>query len=372
MKKLLNASVVALLLAVTLGGCGSSEISVSSETQVITSIPVSEVSVSKEDTAESNESSVSEEQNNNEENDKTENDEKEVISNSEAKNLLNAFLNSEVKCRFKYGTDDSSYDVNELIAAYADRCGGFEDKYNALSALYGFIDCGMDGIEELVLAVDYEPVDDTMGLEDVGEYFFLQVENGEVVIFDTEESYYRTCVNVYDSGLVIVGGSMGAAAYDNTYYILSADGEKFFLCSMTDYYIPYEPYISYSDISDDLRPDDYPIYSGASGYIFPEDLIESDYLVKRLNFTDYLTLPHNGAFDAYPGYTIRNIFFIGDSEGQNTEIPASYMKYYEDMGLEIHNYSECTSMIRNHIEELGFDLSITNGEAVAWSALSLG
>lgn len=253
---------------------------------------------------------------------------------AEKENLYEAFLNGNaVTGRYWFGEFcDYGYKLSDLI----DTAEEYEytteiDRANCVS--YRYVDCGADGIHELLVTVDY-----VCGWYNAQTYFLIKDFNGKLYITYSEESWYRHFIEIEDDGEVTTSFSNGAFDHEYIKGFLNANGvyTNLYRCNIQD-----------------LRPDigNYKYYDENNKY----HVIEF--------YTDGLDVP-------YKDFSIMEIY-IGDSaspvytysvwneNGTDTTTEANFedtdrivriMNYY---GLKVFAHSEIEEMVFGTAEQMG-------------------
>ena len=146
--------------------------------------------------------------------------------------LYEAFLNGNaVAGHYWYGEfDDCGHTVSYLIDTAANDSYTTDiDRDNCLS--YRYIDCGADGEQELLVAVDYY-----CGWYDAKTYYLIKDFGGKLYITSSMDSWYRHFVQIKDNGEVTISYNNGA--YDREYIkgFYNAEGKYtcLYICNTVD------------------------------------------------------------------------------------------------------------------------------------------
>lgn len=264
----------------------------------------------------------------------SENSEADSKTPSDSMSLYEAFLNGNaVTGRYWFGEFcDYGYKLSDLI----DTAEEYEytteiDRANCVS--YRYVDCGADGIPELLVTVDY-----VCGWYNAQTYFLIKDFNGKLYITYSEESWYRHFIEIEDDGEVTTSFSNGAFDHEYIKGFLNANGvyTNLYRCNIQD-----------------LRPDigNYEYYDENNKY----HVIEF--------YTDGLDVP-------YKDFSIMEIY-IGDSASpvytysvwnendtdttteanfEDTDRIVRIMNYY---GLKVFAHSEIEEMVFGTAEQMG-------------------
>lgn len=284
-----------------------------------------------------------------------------------------AFLDNREECVYR----EQEYYMNDLFIFMKNKLTvEYSIDMTVRYAMYGYIDAGTDGIPELAISVSYVEDEDDSIFGPCVRVFLIRFDGEELTVFGEEESYYRLETDIMNNGYVVSGGSNGAASYDWNRYFYNAEGNKVYLVHENYEFVEKEPYISYFQISDELRPDNYPMFQWEteSGLMFPDAALESGmFIVNTVNFNNYEDAIAEGYESGYDNYLKANMFFISDENGDDIEIPEAYLNYYKEMGLNVYNSSEYPGMLEEHIRELGYDGNIIyGGSFIEWTEISVG
>lgn len=359
-RRLLSVTALFLVLTLGLAGCGKAG---SDKDLDGTVSAISDTKTEKENTP--NES------NNNE----TSTSLSESVTQTEPENhsvmdIWEEFLDYKSKCLVN---ETEMMDLNEVFHYYCENEKAMENESFYIStAGYAFIDCGGDGVEELVVNLRLDAPEDSWGFGPVDDYIFFRYDGEKIVLFAEAQSYYRTGFTVFDNGLTAYGGSNGAASYGYTYSVLTGDGDLVFAFEISDTYTEGRPFISYFEIAESLRPEDYPMFDWQADQLFPNDVTGTDYLMRSLFTVDRATIIEEAGMEAYETSLLNTQYFAADENGDVVEIPESYLEYYRSIGIELRSISEFDAIIERRMFDLGFDSSILEGQAVDWTYISMG
>ena len=110
-----------------------------------------------------------------------------------------------------------SYTMDEIVSALE----GSTDYKKASDTTYTMIDCGSDGIPEMLTETFFDP--------EFTLYMIIKDINGELVICFDQDAWSRSEVQVEADGKISSGGSGGAAIHIVDYAFVDAKGDyKFF------------------------------------------------------------------------------------------------------------------------------------------------
>lgn len=230
-------------------------------------------------------------------------------------------------------------------------------------ASYAYIDCGNDGIPELLLRLSYGNYDELQ------EYLIFGFDGEKIYFSASETGFYRTEVCVNSCGYIYSGGSSGAASYGYNYYFINEKGERVFLYSINTTLGLSEAYIPYSDIAEADRPAKYPLS------VAPAE--DDGVCVETVSFTEYQPaeiLPdEDGSIDlsADDEYCRTKFFsFYDNRTGEYAEPSEKFAGIYDELGLKYYTPEDCTDIVLKHVAELGVTDEIRNAPLPEWEDLS--
>lgn len=272
--------------------------------------------------------------------------EKDLNTPEAVKEAFENFMYNDGTAYCKIGNSEAKdYTLEQMIEAETEVLK--EEWYNedlySTEKYYDYIDCGLDGIEELVIEVEYcvNPDYDTDLLD---KYFIFKVFDGKVTLIDMEEGYCRSCINISKAGGIESCGSGGANLHCYSYSFIDADGEKVFDYSLNMYTDLDRALAPYYDIPGSIRPDDYPYEN--YNYSSDEIGIECD----EYNFIefDYETYEND-----YDSYLSGNMFVFIDKNGNDVPVPEQYALFYDEHGIGYYTTDEMTKILSDHENEIG-------------------
>lgn len=258
-------------------------------------------------------------------------DVKESLSGEE---LYNAFMNGEVKVVYhnlsneegdslkNYLEEGKEYDINEIIKNIEDN-----QKTVVKDPEYVFIDCGEDGITELLVKIEFEEAASlSMILKDI---------DGELRICYSGEEWVRNDLSVSDIGIISSAGSGGATVhgYDNAF--VNADGEYKFFYSCSTEGNPYSYYANTSDNSYEV--------------ISFEDL-DTEYFMINC----YCVKDDNGIPTYYYNYDMLDEDYNIITTDDDFDSSNPYMKKFIDAGITVYTKAEIDDIMAKRVEEIGY------------------
>lgn len=330
MKKKLTALLCIITLAVSLFGCNKS---VSPEEVNTTESALGELLTTESPSSEDEPETESEMESATEENN--------------VGGLYEAFLFEDAKsnCTLENG-DAGEYSLVELIEYYdnyfeSEFGGEGEDSILPQEKMYGYIDCGLDGTDELVVYQRY----DWVGCDEFCCYFIFNAVDGHVNLIDQERHSSRGYVEINQAGVITSGGSNGASSHSYDISFINAEGKLITDFKSETYSSLPKALAPYYCIPDNIRPADYPmdLYSYGDDYSF---------YCEAYTFESY---DYYGDMDedSYNSFLSSYFYCFYDSEGNDVEPDSSYKGFYDEHGIAYYTQEEITQIIADHEKEMG-------------------
>ena len=258
-----------------------------------------------------------------------------------------AFINGEEKvlCNVLRGKEQE-YSLDELLSVWEDWWGLDEFEYS-----YGFIDCGNDGVPELVIKQC------VLDWDNFNNYVIIKKKDGQLETI----AYYEGSLNKYGVNSVI----------DNEYRFIDADGNDIFI-----YSIDYEGGLGETWVEGSMLPSvglptDYPqerrktisdLYGGEYEELIPYGDIE-----RRLySFKESPLTTTGSAWESYKKQQI----IVFTKNGEDIAPDEKYSKIYSDIGVEVCNNSQIEEKIQARLLELGISEEVYLAEEPDWIPLS--
>ena len=257
------------------------------------------------------------------------------------------FLNDETEAMVSYLYTD--YLEFEKVYTYSDMLQAINDAVDedwgdgrkVTEVDYAMIDCGNDGYPEMALFMtiangNYDPL---------YEYYIFKFYNGNLLIIDSYNAYYRSMgeLNIY--GVFYTYGSGGANRGYESYQRCNKDGIHEFIysrsiesdigeASIVGYQIP-----SYIDL-----PEDYPQYHETAGNI----------ICYSYSFEEY-SYENDGDDDYYNQYLDQFVYVFTDRQGEIVYPDEEYQKIYDQCGFTITDFEGVNKIIDGRLNELGME-----------------
>jgi hypothetical protein len=241
------------------------------------------------------------------------------------------------------------YTFQQLAEITCDGIGNMEQQGFMGDITYSFIDCGMDGIPELALCIEY--------IENYGEwtmqyeqYYIIKAYDDGLRIIDSTYTAYRTYSSIYESGIITSGGSDSAASWGFSHRLLDKDGNKVFL--FDEYYTSMlgECVIPSYMLPKDKIPEGYP-----DGFEFSENGYDlAMYSTKEIMYDS----------PTYEADKIDRIFVFSDIEGKDASPEEAYLDLYADMGVTLYTQDQWDAFLDTYLQTLGIPESVQNATEV--------
>ena len=237
---------------------------------------------------------------------------------------------------------DSEYTLDDVMksinAAYDEFFG---PGYKAIVEVdYAFIDCGNDGVPEMALCVvgDSEERNDEMN-----DYYIVKKIDGELLVVDYFEAYYRSWGELNKYGVFLGSGSGGASLHINDYKRVNAAGEHEFIYSCETEFAMKEAMLYGVDIPSDIElPEGYP-------YI-PDDTGEIEREKYSFVQSEEIFIDESPELDAY----LRQLMYVfHDARGNQIFPSEENQKIYSEAGILITDDATMKQRISDRLSELG-------------------
>lgn len=230
-----------------------------------------------------------------------------------------------------------SYTMDEIAKALenADEYSGFK---LSSDIQYSNIDCGQDGIPELLVVAPFTDSQAPDG-EEYQLYMIIKAIDGELVICFDQDSWSRSGVTVNDDGTIDGDGSGGAAVHVSDYSFVDGNGDYKF------YYGVEETLTLYGD---------YYAYTSPSNYItISTDGLDSDHLGVR----DYYFDPDYDKRDHYYEYFVIDDNFNDVTTDADYDDSNELKKRFTEAGITTYTKSEMEKMRGDRASEIGYPRS---------------
>ncbi len=307
----------------------------------------------------------------------TSEDGSEEASKEEEKNgslrgeeLYDAFMNGDVKVVYNKLSDESGdalkdyledgkeYSINEIVKCAEE--GEYTSRTISGDPKSTFIDCGEDGVKELLVKMDFGASSSlSMILKDF---------DGELRICYSGESWDRSELSISDTGMISSAGSGGATVHGYDEAFVNADGEyKFFYSSTTEgdpySYYAYTSDDDYEELSfDDLDTEFFEINSycvkddnGHSTYYYNYDMLDEDYNIITTEADLSASNPYMKKFTAagITVYTQDKIDDILTKKAEEIEYPGGYKSVASAEDDNSEKQYGITLVSKEHVDSSG-------------------
>ena len=280
--------------------------------------------------------------------------------------LYTKYLNNEyiatLNCNLYNAAQGEELTISDMIYGEADALKDYGEFF--LNNVYiSFIDCGLDGEEELLIAAEYiTPGEYNDYIE---EQFIVKAYDQELKVLSEDETFYRYETTIYNSGLIVYQGSGSAFEQYYRYEYMNPDGERVYLFS-EDYTMGLaEAVIPYYDLPSDAIPDyeAYPEYAEADGIS-----------LSVYNFGQYEADDYDE--EIYEEFIRGNMFVFYNVEGENCYPEEPYAAMYKNAGVKIYDTDTMMDMIDEMVAEKGVtdeiadalpaELTLLDSETIEW------
>ena len=249
-------------------------------------------------------------------------------------NIYESFMNGDVKVKYQnlpskggdalsdYLEDGKEYDINEII-----KC--IENDHNTVDGdhKYCYIDCGEDGIKELLVKLDLGASSSLS--------FILKEFDGKLKICYSGEAWERSELSISDTGMISSAGSAGATAHGGDFAFVNADGDyKFFYSSMTEG-DPYS-YYAYNEAGDMVT-------------VKFEGLETEHFMITRYYIED-----ENGVDHPYYTYDMLDEDYSIITTDECFDESNPYMQRFIEAGIKVYKQNEIDEMLTKKAEEISY------------------
>ncbi|MBO5620494.1 MAG: hypothetical protein J5959_02555 [Butyrivibrio sp.] len=216
-----------------------------------------------------------------------------------------------------------SYTMDEIISALE----GATDYKKSSDPTYTTIDCGSDGVQELLVQTSFDP--------EFTLYMIIKDINGELTICFDQDGWSRSDVQVETDGTVMSSGSGGANVHVWDQAFIDADGEYHFYYGCEETLTLYDSYYlydkaDYKEMSVDGLDVD---HIGIRDYYFEPDYED------RTHYYEYFMLDDN----------YNDITTDADYDDSNP-VKARFKEY----GVDTYSAAQIKDMLDSRAAEIGY------------------
>ena len=223
--------------------------------------------------------------------------------------------------------DGKSYTVDEIIKA-CETASGFYNEDGNPNVTYRDIDCGQDGVPELLVNIEFgASVNLTMIVK--------EIDNELVVCFDQDggERYY---VEVSDNGVIEASGSSAANVHSVDYSYVDGNGDYHFYYGVEETLTLYDEFYAYTSGLDYVT---IPVEGLDADHIGIRDYyFEADY-EKRNHMFNYFTLNDN-----YEDVTT-------DADYDDSNL---LKQRFKEAGITTYTAAEMEQKLKDRAAEIGY------------------
>jgi hypothetical protein len=216
-----------------------------------------------------------------------------------------------------------SYTMGEIISALE----GSTDYKKASDTTYTMIDCGSDGIPEMLTETFFDP--------EFTLYMIIKDIDGELVICFDQDAWSRSEVQVEADGKISSGGSAGAAVHIMDYAYVDAKGDyKFF-------YGCEETLTLYNDIY---------LYDKTDYQVLPVDGLDVDHIGIRDYYfeADYEQRTH------YYEYFMINDNYEDVTTDADYEDSNPVKQKFSECGVKTYTHADIEALLNARAADIGY------------------
>lgn len=248
--------------------------------------------------------------------------------------LYEAFMNGDVKVVYNnlsneigdalkdYLEDGKEYGLDEII-----KCTEDKSMTSVGDPKYVFIDCGEDGVKELLVKLEFE------GRTSLS--MILKDMDGDLKICYSGEEWERSELSISDTGMISSSGSGGATVHGYDASFVNAEGEyKFFYSCYTD-----------------GNPSNYYAYVSDEKY---EEISFADLDTEYFMINRYCVQDDNGNSTYYYSYDMLDEDYNVVTTDADYDASNPYRKKFTDAGIKIYTKSEIDNILAKVAGEIGY------------------
>ena len=277
-----------------------------------------------------------------------------------------AFAGDEALCvsdidETDYFRKGNRYSLSDIIDTYLKLENQYSSDYpvELYDATYAYIDCGMDGMYELTVNLNYG----RNGYGDYGQRIYLvKYADDEVHLFADDFYGYRSSLEINKYGYVTRSGSGGAALYVWDKYYFDKDCNRIYLYGVNEHLGMEYARIPKYYIRDGYNRTDYPDDD------YADDDDDEGYEVYAANYYECPQVEDPDA-DFYELFYKDNMYAFLDGRGNPARPDRDMIEFYEGEGIKWYDYDELMDMLDEHEEELGVTDRIRNGASADFASL---
>ncbi|WP_026521824.1 hypothetical protein [Butyrivibrio sp. VCB2001] len=216
-----------------------------------------------------------------------------------------------------------SYTMDEIVSALE----GSTDYKKASDTTYTMIDCGSDGIPEMLTETFFDP--------EFTLYMIIKDINGELVICFDQDAWSRSDLQVEADGKISSGGSGGAAIHIVDYAFVDAKGDyKFF-------YGCEETLTLYNDIY---------LYDKTDYQVLPVDGLDVDHIGIRDYYfeADYEQRTH------YYEYFMINDNYEDVTTDADYEDSNPVKQKFNECGVKAYTHADIEALLNARAADIGY------------------
>lgn len=254
-----------------------------------------------------------------------------------------------------YFEEGRGYTLSEVTEVLAKHYYEYSDKTEIDSIEYAYIDCGMDGVEELAIRFHgmelYGPEDDSTLV-----YIIKDVE-GRLELCYCYESWARRSASVNEYGYYVSAGSNSASNHSTEYGVIDKNGDW--------------KYIAYVEEEANIFALVYPEELSRIPAVAEEKSYDGIIAFDTIRFKEYTDA------DSYAGVVPEGevySFTVYDDNYEDITEPSMYTdsvykEIFDEAGVNVYSDEEIEAMMREHEQKAGLTDDIRGGSEIVWSTL---
>ena len=203
-----------------------------------------------------------------------------------------------------------------------------------------FIDCGNDGIPEMVIYVN---INNDEYYDELDEYYVVKMKDGKLTVVDNFSQQGRSMCEVNKYGIYHNFGSSGASLWYDGYYRITPEGKHEFIFDIETMHEMEGPVIYGHDL-----PSDAEAPKGVTDWA--EEF--GEYTGYKYGFMEYTDEMYDDV-DAYDEYKRSKVYIFYDPDGKVCFPSDKDEKIYSDAGIRITDEDNLKEFIAERFHEVG-------------------
>lgn len=275
-------------------------------------------------------------------------------SESEQENKYEKFLNDEEVLFFhkynhydyiddiKYFEEEKGYTLSEIVRILVEKYYEFSDTTEMDSISYAYIDCGMDGVEEL--AISFNGMDIYCQNDDSTLVYIIKDIDNHLELCYYYETWARSSAFINEYGYFVSSGSSGATRHGAEYGLIDKNGDwKFILGEEEEL---------------DILFVNYPEELSRVGNVAAVKAYEGNIAFYTISLGDENVYSFEVFDDNYENIT--EPYMYTDSV---------YKEIFDEAGVTVLPREEIEQMIAGKEKQVGLTEEIRNGQQIEWTIM---